>query len=319
MLAPLPAGAAFPRHAFVIAKDGTAYVSNPPAGIYDQPFLSGVFRPFGFSEKGEHFLYLRANGNLPGFSLFDYDLVTGADRAVGADRVLFAAWAPNGLRFAYLALNGENTLDLFIQDPGSEGARKVASGMLDPEYLEWSADGTQLLYADYTPTGPDAFHEQSYERRIRSYGGGRIRKQAAPVDRPGVRGTAVSGSAVYATVVDASRSSVRKLNPDTGELEEVHAGDLYTATDDGIVVREFTTSGAQYTYLSSTGASTRALGVSAGAAGYSHAFPGLGLPDAGRRTVFKRRLRRLRMPCRQPQEPVGLRARLAAGPRGRHG
>jgi len=149
LLAPgLPREAISRSNAFLVAYDGQSYLFNPSAGIVQAPFLRNVYKPFGFSYNSRYVLYLKSNGRLPTFSLYTYDLDTGTDTLLSEDSVQFAAWSPTTLDVAYVAYDGTSEFRVVLLDIASRTKTEVARGYIDPDALDWSADGRQLAFLE---------------------------------------------------------------------------------------------------------------------------------------------------------------------------
>ena len=170
LLAPgLPREAISRSNAFLVAYDGQSYLFNPSAGIVQAPFLRNVYKPFGFSYNSRYVLYLKSNGRLPTFSLYTYDLDTGTDTLLSEDSVQFAAWSPTTLDVAYVAYDGASEFRVVLLDIASRTKTEVARGYIDPDALDWSADGRELLYVSVAPLSSSGFHNHQFEHTLNRY------------------------------------------------------------------------------------------------------------------------------------------------------
>jgi hypothetical protein len=276
-LAALPAGAVSARQSFVIASEGESYLFNPAAGVWRAPFLPGVFRAFGFSSDSRYFLYLKSQGRLPGFSLYCYDLAERADRPVSHDSVHYAQWSPVSLQAAYISLESASRFHLRLYDLISNSTREVFSGALDPEYLEWSADGRKLYFVTVEPQAAGAFDEQTYTRTVREYdvygarAGRRFPDRWGPyapeslpgsdsrarqtAGRPGAlqgrspQRLAVNGDRTYATVLEGGELRTYRRYAGSDSWELLGAGEIHWVTADGVLLRRFGEGGVAYRYV----------------------------------------------------------------------
>lgn len=137
-------GAVSPRQSFVLAHDGESFLFNPSAGVWNAPFLSSVYKAFGFSYDSRYFLYLKSEGKLPRFHLYVYDLDTGVEKQVSTDNIHFASWSPSSLNLAFFSMTADNQVRLSVHDFASWSSQPVYTGMLDAEFIEWSPDGSTL-------------------------------------------------------------------------------------------------------------------------------------------------------------------------------
>lgn len=273
-LAKLPPGAISARRSFVLAAEGESYLFNPSAGVWNAPFLPDVFKPFGFSHDSRYFLYLRSQGRFPGFSLYCWDLALGTEQRIAAGSVHHAAWSPVSLQAAVISLESATRFQVSVYDVLSRSSRRIFSGAVDPEYLEWSDDGRRLYFATVVPEAAESFHDQTYEYVVHEYslsGGGAMRSfpgRVAPSIGSGgasaetlnrlaatggqLRRLVRSGGEIYATVLENNRLTTSRLRRDTGAWEPLGAGELYTATDDGVVLRQFEAGRVEYIYAANS-------------------------------------------------------------------
>jgi hypothetical protein len=273
-LAKLPPGAISARHSFVVAAEGDSYLFNPSAGVWNAPFLPDVFKPFGFSHDSRYFLYLKSQGRFPGFALYCWDLALGSEKRIGAGSVHHAVWSPVSWQAAVISLASATRFDVSVYDLPSGTSRRIFSGAVDPEYLEWSDDGRRLYFATVAPEAAESFHDQTYGYVVHEYplsGGGAMQSfpgrvapsAASPGTAGGVFAEAVnrlaasgnqirrvvrSGGEVYATVLENNRLVTSRLRRDARAWEPVGPGDLYAATDDGVVLRRFESGAVEYLY-----------------------------------------------------------------------
>ena len=278
-LAALPPHAISVRHSFVLAAEGDSFLFNPSAGLSLAPFLPEVYKPFGFSSDSRYFLYLKSNGRFPAFSLYAFDLAERADKLISEDSVQYALWSPVTLHAAFISLESATRFRLSVHDLLSGSTREIYSGKIDPEYLEWSPDGRRLFFASVTPENADSFHDQTYDCQVHEYPvfGNRaarsfpsrwahlneglvsfgtntaeVNRRLAVSGEGEVRRLKVSTGQVYASVLENGEIVTRKLNTDTATWESLGPGEIYTATDDGIVLRSFAEGGVVYQYVSNT-------------------------------------------------------------------
>ncbi|MGH9675130.1 MAG: TolB family protein, partial [Bryobacteraceae bacterium] len=154
-LSSISSDAAAPSRSFVLAVGGRSWFYNPSRNIWKAPFLENVYKSFGISSDGRHFLYLKSYGHLPGFSLHLYDLYEGVETLVTPDRVFHASFAPDGARFAYVKLHSVADFELFVQSVAAGPPRRIAGGLLAPGYLEWSQDSGRLAWRSMIPLTED--------------------------------------------------------------------------------------------------------------------------------------------------------------------
>lgn len=57
--------------------------------------------------------------------------------------------SPDGYRVAYVSLPDINHAEIWVSDIGGRNRTKLASGSAQLETLDWSPDGSRLIYADY--------------------------------------------------------------------------------------------------------------------------------------------------------------------------
>ncbi len=269
------------QHAFVVAYGGESYFSNPSAGIEKAPFLHGVYKALGFSSDGRYFLYLKSNGALPAFNLFMYDLSAGKEQQVGDGIVYNAVWAPVGQRFAYMSVVSGMEVRLSIYDGGSKAGEMVASGMIDPDFIEWRQDGGALLYTMLKSLTRFTFHDHLLSSSLYEYDLGQRTStftSSSPMGRysgrnvitasdmvrryelaarrkpdvsvaAGVRSFVVSGERMYAVFAGNDNLYVSVFDPVSGKFQKVANGDIQAALDEGIVVREFIPRGVRYSFM----------------------------------------------------------------------
>ena len=287
MLTPLAPEATSPRHSYVLAQGGESFLYNPSAGIENAPFLHGVYKAFGFSYDSRYFLYLKSKGGLPTFSLYRYDLAAGTEERVVGETVYNAAWSPASLEIAYFALDSAMQARLAVYDPATGTSEPVDAGMLDPDYLEWSPDGSSLLYRAFSALTPNLFHDQQVASELRQYdvkgkssakaaaaGLGRFtpaglvsRSSVAPSpdgSADSMRNFVYSGGQVYATFGDGQSTVVKAMDPDTGGFSDVAPGEIHRVIDEGIVVRQFTPEGVRFSFVSNTSSSAAPAGAFSG-------------------------------------------------------
>ena len=269
---------------WVMAHDGESYLFNPGAGLEKVPFLSGVYKSFGFSHDSRYFLYLKSNGRLPAFSLYRYDLAEGTEKLISNEPVHFAFWSPASLDIAFVASESAVSFRLFVHRAERGRNELVTEGSLDPEIVEWSPDGSRLMYVEQKPLSTSAIHDNNYEftaheysveskGRLRSFPGRWVRYQGttpltvSPSSRgmqqarmSGVRSIpnpanedihdfVVNGDLMYATIFDEGRPRVKVYREDEDAWQTVEDGTIYTSVRDGIVVRQLSPEGVRYTYL----------------------------------------------------------------------
>src|SRR5690349_17726890 len=165
----IPPGAISQAHSYVIAYNGESYFFNPLAGISNAPFLPNVFKPFGFSYDSHYFLYLKSNGRFPAFSLYAYDVTNATERKLTGDSVHHAVWSPTALEIAYVSLDGNGGFHLSLLDLQTGTSSEVFNGLFDLESLEWSPDGTELLYVSLNPLTKNYIHDPQFERELNRY------------------------------------------------------------------------------------------------------------------------------------------------------
>ena len=169
ILSRLPADVTSPDRAFVIACNGESFLYNLEKGVVKSPFLSNVYKPFGFSHDGAFFLYLKANGRLPTFALHVYDIASGNDRLVAPDRVYNAAWSPASLQVAFISMESATRFHLHLHDLSTGTSARLFSGWLDPDFLEWSPDGKKLAYRSQIPLTENYFLESAFDYKVHEY------------------------------------------------------------------------------------------------------------------------------------------------------
>ncbi|MCW5979247.1 MAG: peptidoglycan DD-metalloendopeptidase family protein [Bryobacteraceae bacterium] len=257
----------------MIAFDGDSYLFNPSAGVTKAPFLPGVFKAFGFSYDSRNFLYLKSNGRLPSFALYRYNLIERSERFI-ANGVHHAVWSPASLKIAYISLDEEARFELRVHDPASGASETVFTGPLSTDYLEWSEDGNQLRYVSVVTATDTAFEDQTYAYQLREYDvyartnslplDGAVsppaQARSAPERLRSRRGLVTSGEGhmrnfissgrrAFATVVESGAPMAKRLDAATGAWTAVAPGDVYAATEEGVVVRRFRADGVQYQYI----------------------------------------------------------------------
>ncbi|MCC6862452.1 MAG: peptidoglycan DD-metalloendopeptidase family protein, partial [Bryobacterales bacterium] len=275
-LSTIPRDAISKAKSFVLARDGEALFYNLDAGIVAAPFLSNVYKSFGFSHDSRYFLYLKADGRRPTFALYLYDLDSRTEERITDASVHHAEWSPAAPRLAYLELDGSNQLHLSIYDLVSKKSTRVASGSMRGDFLQWSPDGSELLYLTVSPRSGRPAEDRKYAYALHRYAdasGGEIvvpeitwanvtgrgvaagGPQAAGRLAGGgnanetVRGFAVRGRSVYVEVLDAGREVVKRWNEATGSVDLAEEGTIYASTDQGVVIRSFAKPGVAYKYL----------------------------------------------------------------------
>jgi murein DD-endopeptidase MepM/ murein hydrolase activator NlpD len=283
-LAKLPPDAISARRSFVLAAEGESFLFNPSARVWNAPFLPEVFKPFGFSHDSRYFLYLKSQGRFPGFSLYCWDLAERSEKRIAAGSVHYAVWSPVSLQAAVISLQSATRFEVSVYDLPSGNRRPIFSGAVDPEYLEWSADGRRLYFASVLPQAAESFHDQTYEYVVHEYllaGGGAMQSfpgQAAPsaaalpalsgasaevVNRLAaaggqIRRLAQSGGELYATLLENNRLVTGRLRRDTGGWEPLGPGEIYAATEDGVVLRRFEAGSVEYVYAANSPAEAAA-------------------------------------------------------------
>ena len=253
----------------MIASEGHSYFFNPSAGIYNQPFLEGVYKPFGFSYDGRYFLYLKSNGRMPTLALYAYDLSNASEKQLTTDRVYNAVWSPDSHDVAFIAIESADRFHVSVYDSSSATVSEIFSGMLDPDYLEWSSGACR--YRKLIPQGTDYFHNGRFDAEAHRYDL-KTKKDSVVTDDvlPGSAGRgqsqlmAASGAPRLATARGGiaymndmeNGSPVVKRVDSSGQSEVVAKGHIYATTDDGIVVREFDRTGTNYRYIDAANTSS---------------------------------------------------------------
>ena len=273
----LPAEAISQSHSFVIAHGGNSYLYNFKAGVVKAPFLHNIYKSFGFSFDSRYFAYLKSNGNFPTFDLYCVDLSSNQETRIRSDSAHYAFWSPSKLQLAYIWMESSVRFHLSIYDMRSGISSDIASGMIDPEFVEWSPDGDELLYIAVEPGGSDAAENGNYRRHLHRrkltrgtetvttdvmwarYDGTEpvVATKKAITGYPHIqtqtgeeiRKFVTTGGDVYMNVTRSGETAVRRLDVRTGLSTEVAKGDIYTAIDDGLVVRHYDAAGVAYTYI----------------------------------------------------------------------
>ncbi len=283
----IPQVAVSPASSFVLARNGQAFLYDYSAGVIGTPFLKDVYKPFGFSPDARYFLYLKANGKFPTFSLYCYDLIQKTEKQVTAASVHHAVWSPTAAEFAYVWLDRAGQFHVSTHDVQSGADTEVVSGRVRPEFLDWSPNGAELLYVSVSFLTKRAFEDHQLGYTLHRYS----LKRGIDVPVPGVEWAqflggqlvvlgknagaglqrlanpkgeqinrfAVSGGQVYATVFEAGHEVVKRWNATTKSFDLVDRGSVYLANDRGVVIRDFTAPGVNYKYVPSGGAQATAL------------------------------------------------------------
>ena len=165
----IPREAVNRANAFLVAYNGQSYLFNYAADIVKEPFLRNVYKPFGLSHDSRRVLYLKSQGRLPGFSLYSYDLDTNTETLLADDSVQFAAWSPVSLDVAYVTFDGNSNLRVVLLDFTSNVKTEVARGQIEPESLDWSPGGDELLYVSLLPRSRTYLHDQRFEFALNRY------------------------------------------------------------------------------------------------------------------------------------------------------
>jgi murein DD-endopeptidase MepM/ murein hydrolase activator NlpD len=273
----IPAEALSRSHAFVIAHDGESYLYNFTAGVVKAPFLHNMYKPFGFSFDSRYFAYLKSNGRFPTFDLYCLDLSSYEEKRIGSNAAHYAFWSPSTLQLAYIWMESSVRFHLSVYDVRSGNSSEIASGMIDPEFVEWSPGGDELLYITVEPDGPDAAESGNYTRSLHRRnltrgtetvttdimwarfdgteplvathkvikGYRRIQNHAGEEIRNFVK----AGGELYVNATRSGETVVKRLDLRTGSSTEVLKGHIYTSTDDGLVVRQYGAKGVSYTYI----------------------------------------------------------------------
>ena len=249
------------RTSYVIAHEGRSYLFDPAAGIERRPFLEGVYRPFGFSFDSRRFLYLKSNGTLPGFALYSHDLDRNQGQEIAPAVVTAAAWSPVDYRIAYISMSSVSRFQVRVYDPSLNSAVEIYTGRLVSDSLRWSPDGSRLLFTMVERPDADAIHTRQFRYRLMEYnleqggirdaGPGRtgVYRKNRPAAADGAIEAAASGDHVYTTTLEDGAPAVRRTGPD-GRTESVGRGSIYWSTEEGVVIRRYTTQGLTYEYLS---------------------------------------------------------------------
>jgi hypothetical protein len=280
----ISAGAISQKHSFVIACNGESFLYNPSAGILGVPFLQNVYKPFGFSYDSQFFLYLKANGRFPTFSLYSYNLTEGTEKLITTEPVYNAAWSPVSLKIAFIVIQSATHFHLWVYDGLSGSAQKIFSGWLNPDFLEWSPDGQKVLYISQTPLTDNYFYEGIFEYFLHEYdlssGTERTitdtiwaeyyRGELLYLDQAGLLSSSeyrpaktrrifvsdtnvvnfkINGDDVYLTQFLDEQTVVGRYNIASGSYKLVDRGEIYGAIEEGLVIREFTGEGVVYKYL----------------------------------------------------------------------
>ena len=281
--ADIPKVAISSRSSFVLAAGGESYFYNPSQKLMRVPFLANVYKPFGFSSDGRFFLYLKSDGKFPTFSLYVYDMETGRERLVSQERVLQAAWSPAGARIAYVVIETMTRFRLLVEPAAGAPAELLHSGWLDASLLQWSPDGSRLLYRTQRPLTDNYFEDGKFATalhehelatgKVRTIDGGvwgqyeqnrLIHSDARQVVLDGKRMSrlataeetetpvlsfAFTTRGLYVTRLRGGSPVVEKHFADSDNYAPVASGSLHQTTEDGVVVREFTGNGVTYSFL----------------------------------------------------------------------
>ncbi|MEO8368200.1 MAG: M23 family metallopeptidase, partial [Candidatus Solibacter sp.] len=272
----IPQAAISPASSFVLARGGQAYFYNYDAGLVARPFLRDVYKPFGFSFDAEYFLYLKANGNFPTFELHSRNLTNGTDRQIADTPVHHAAWSPAAPVLAYLWVDKAGRVHVSTYDMASGADAEIASGQVRADFLEWSADGSELMYMESAGTqrsfenGQFTYTVHRYSLRNKSedkiaaadwaqFSGNELvvlsNRASLPyrtVPNPKgetIRRFVISGKQIYVELFESGRPTVKRWNARTAEFEAAHRGQIYLSTAGGVVLRSFSGLGPEYSYL----------------------------------------------------------------------
>jgi uncharacterized protein (TIGR03437 family) len=287
----LPPGAISTGSPFVLAAGGESYLFNPPLGIVKAPFLTGVYKPFGFSPDQTEFLYLKSNGKLPGFSLYAFRFSDATDRLIASGVVEKAMWSPDGSRIAYMTMESLTQHRLLLTPSSGGPAELLSSGRLDSEFMEFSPDGSRIAFRSLNPFPDHTFekpHHQSIihemdlsTNEIRGVAGalwagyedGNLR---IALDRNGVSERLFTAASI-APWKDSDVARFRTTPHGTftgrvtngvqvveryipgGRFESIALGTIEYATPDGLVIRNFLPTGVEYKFYSYASKATTEL------------------------------------------------------------
>lgn len=294
----LPRMAISPAHAFVLAAEGQSFFYNPSMGLMKQPFLPGVYKSFGFSWDGRYFLYLKANGKVPAFSLYRYMLETGAEELVSgpAERVYKAVWAPDSNQIAYLTFESGSKFSIIVADPDSAAKEQIVSGWLDPDVLVWSPDADRVLYQSVRPLSEHAFEDGLFEMTLREYdlrsgssralngavagtyhsgrlahadgqgisvpASGSARALRIPLGTNGVTDLRFVSQSMYVTRVNRGIPEVARYRAESEDFVTIAPGSIHEQIQEGLVIREASGAGVDYRYVDGvTGAVSELLAI----------------------------------------------------------
>jgi len=265
----LPPGAVSPGDSFVVAAYGESFLFNLKAEVERLPFLKEVYRPFGFSADSRYFLYLKAYGRTPTFSLYMYDLTEGTEKRVTEKRVYNASWSPTSLDIAIVTLDAADRYGISVVNGLSGNMRKAGEGLLDPEYMEWSPDGKRVLFSKLTPVTENYFHDGDFDRSLHEYDlgldttaeieKGVLARHSAGGERRYIEVEAGSSARLKGRPVNAAmggetlyiesaegRGVVKRWDGEKGEYETVGEGRIYASFADGVVIRDLTPGGVVF-------------------------------------------------------------------------
>ena len=277
LLSPIPRSAISPASSFVLPRNGQAIFYNYDAGLIGKPFLPNVYKSFGFSFDAQYFLYLKAKGRFPTFELHTHDLDTGADRQITDAAVHYAVWSPAGLSLAYISMDASNQFHVSTYDMATGQSTEVAQGSLRGDYLEWSPDGSELLYMEAVALTDRAAEDGHYSYTVHRYSLKTRRGAAVPaadwaefadnqlvvlssraslpyrtVPNPKgetLRRFAMSSGRIYVESAEEGRPAVKRWNPDTNSFDRLDNGQIFLTNARGVVVRKFQSGGVQYEYF----------------------------------------------------------------------
>ena len=254
----------------MVAAYGDSYLYNPRTGLDGIPFLKDVYRPFGFSANGRYFLYLKSVDRMPTFSLFVYDLIDGTDKPITTRTVFRAAWSAKGDDIAYFTMESASEFTLYVHDLGAGTSTKVDQGMLDPEWLSWSADGRQVQYAKLDPKSANYFEDGLLDRNDYRYdpsSKARVSDGIRPLLEQGADGEAFEviqpsfdpGRTKHVHAMENGKIIVKRWNQQTDSYEVAAQGRVYAETRDGLVVRDFTPQGVAFRFIPNVGGEVQEL------------------------------------------------------------
>ena len=275
------------ENSFVLARDGEAVLYNYANGVVGAPFLNDVYKSFGLSSDSRYFLYLKADGKYPTFALYSYDLTAGTETQLTDAPVHYASWSPAGPTLAYLWLDASTQFHLSTYNLSSRRTVEIASGQLRSDFLEWSPDGSELLYISVIGLTNRAAEDGQFASTLHRYSLGKGTDTPTPsVDwaqysggkllvfshnttlaswnlpnpkHEDIRKFTVSGGQIYANVVDGGREIVKRWNASAQSFDPIDRGQLFLSNASGIVIRQFSASGIEYAYIPNDGVRSFAM------------------------------------------------------------